>query len=129
MIRRPPRSTLFPYTTLFRSQFYLELLFGCAAYKVGQLNPPRPSRLAAWHRNLGHFFSLNLILFRGCFCNQLLLGIRSEWFIRCNPNLDVTGPFDGLLFESQLGFSALALVRCVRWLVSAKIERASDRRI
>ena len=25
MIRRPPRSTLFPYTTLFRSQVYLEL--------------------------------------------------------------------------------------------------------
>src|SRR2546422_8345884 len=23
MIRRPPRSTLFPYTTLFRSEFYL----------------------------------------------------------------------------------------------------------
>src|SRR5262245_62634364 len=26
MIRRPPRSTLFPYTTLFRSQLLLELL-------------------------------------------------------------------------------------------------------
>src|SRR2546430_6699069 len=26
MIRRPPRSTLFPYTTLFRSQFTLQLL-------------------------------------------------------------------------------------------------------
>src|SRR2546430_9471626 len=25
MIRRPPRSTLFPYTTLFRSQVFLEL--------------------------------------------------------------------------------------------------------
>src|SRR3989475_12842022 len=25
MIRRPPRSTLFPYTTLFRSQMYLSL--------------------------------------------------------------------------------------------------------
>src|SRR2546427_7935746 len=25
MIRRPPRSTLFPYTTLFRSQFDLDL--------------------------------------------------------------------------------------------------------
>src|SRR2546430_12239265 len=25
MIRRPPRSTLFPYTTLFRSQFYVDL--------------------------------------------------------------------------------------------------------
>src|SRR5436309_12241621 len=24
MIRQPPRSTLFPYTTLFRSHFYLE---------------------------------------------------------------------------------------------------------
>ena len=26
MIRRPPRSTLFPYTTLFRSDFYKELM-------------------------------------------------------------------------------------------------------
>jgi len=26
MIRRPPRSTLFPYTTLFRSDAYLERL-------------------------------------------------------------------------------------------------------
>src|SRR3712207_7785767 len=26
MIRRPPRSTLFPYTTLFRSKSYLDLL-------------------------------------------------------------------------------------------------------
>src|SRR2546422_4452793 len=30
MIRRPPRSTLFPYTTLFRSTFYL-LVLGIAA--------------------------------------------------------------------------------------------------
>src|SRR5258706_7619752 len=32
MIRRPPRSTLFPYTTLFRSHFLLDnaLRFGCA---------------------------------------------------------------------------------------------------
>src|SRR5260221_6951982 len=25
MIRRPPRSTLFPYTTLFRSQFFIDV--------------------------------------------------------------------------------------------------------
>src|SRR3990170_2929986 len=25
MIRRPPRSTLFPYTTLFRSEFWIEV--------------------------------------------------------------------------------------------------------
>src|SRR3712207_8254781 len=36
MIRRPPRSTLFPYTTLFRSTWRL---FGAslAAYLVGEL--------------------------------------------------------------------------------------------
>src|SRR3712207_6918175 len=28
MIRRPPRSTLFPYTTLFRSRFAPGVLFG-----------------------------------------------------------------------------------------------------
>src|SRR2546429_3219118 len=28
MIRRPPRSTLFPYTTLFRSEFLLQILAG-----------------------------------------------------------------------------------------------------
>src|SRR3989441_13312611 len=28
MIRRPPRSTLFPYTTLFRSQLHLEVAGG-----------------------------------------------------------------------------------------------------
>src|SRR2546430_10701357 len=33
MIRRPPRSTLFPYTTLFRSSF---LFFGCIAIPLGQ---------------------------------------------------------------------------------------------
>src|SRR5258708_15205132 len=35
MIRRPPRSTLFPYTTLFRS-----------AYPI----TPKGTDLAAWHR-------------------------------------------------------------------------------
>src|SRR6266478_7624507 len=32
MIRRPPRSTLFPYTTLFRSPAGLAPLLGCLAY-------------------------------------------------------------------------------------------------
>src|SRR3712207_7179025 len=31
MIRRPPRSTLFPYTTLFRSRVHLRLLDGVHA--------------------------------------------------------------------------------------------------
>src|SRR2546430_8063560 len=54
MIRRPPRSTLFPYTTLFRSQFgflvevelefFAELLFLAAAVR-------QPTQLA---KELGH---------------------------------------------------------------------------
>src|SRR2546428_3500121 len=43
MIRRPPRSTLFPYTTLFRSQAYL----------LAKGNPPQPSvklrDVLPWH--------------------------------------------------------------------------------
>src|SRR3712207_6962729 len=32
MIRRPPRSTLFPYTTLFRSAWFPILLWGSLSY-------------------------------------------------------------------------------------------------
>src|SRR2546427_8058275 len=39
MIRRPPRSTLFPYTTLFRSR---ELDRATAARGLGALEPARP---------------------------------------------------------------------------------------
>src|SRR5260221_10313063 len=34
MIRRPPRSTLFPYTTLFRSEFSLDTLADAEASKT-----------------------------------------------------------------------------------------------
>src|SRR3712207_8133043 len=39
MIRRPPRSTLFPYTTLFRSA---ELRFGGGLHAAPQQAKPRP---------------------------------------------------------------------------------------
>src|SRR5882672_9327882 len=43
MIRRPPRSTLFPYTTLFRSHDeFLEL---CAVSTTGQLTGEEQKRL------------------------------------------------------------------------------------
>src|SRR2546422_3350787 len=46
MIRRPPRSTLFPYTTLFRSHaFYL---LGHAQYRLGDLQAARTT----WERVL-----------------------------------------------------------------------------
>src|SRR2546430_12299695 len=57
MIRRPPRSTLFPYTTLFRSAYLLAILgsfvivFGyfwtCEAFWSGQTIGKRVFRLRA----------------------------------------------------------------------------------
>src|SRR5204862_4634712 len=39
MLRRPPRSTLFPYTTLFRSWHSPQANGGCS-YRTGGLHPP-----------------------------------------------------------------------------------------
>src|SRR2546426_9131308 len=39
MIRRPPRSTLFPYTTLFRSQTSTNLILGFPALILGKGKP------------------------------------------------------------------------------------------
>src|SRR2546430_7346629 len=38
MIRRPPRSTLFPYTTLFRSRRSAEIIGGAQAQKLPALS-------------------------------------------------------------------------------------------
>src|SRR2546430_11197600 len=46
MIRRPPRSTLFPYTTLFRSSSR-EMVSG---FGVSLQRPARPSDVRASHR-------------------------------------------------------------------------------
>src|SRR3712207_7429242 len=46
MIRRPPRSTLFPYTTLFRSQVKTEALTSCqglgCSYQLARYAPSSP---------------------------------------------------------------------------------------
>src|SRR2546430_11973801 len=73
MIRRPPRSTLFPYTTLFRSRHFLDLLthfldggmFSHDAWK------PVPSCIL---RTQQQIFAQHFLLFR-CTLHQQL---RSE---------------------------------------------------
>src|SRR2546427_5655634 len=40
MIRRPPRSTLFPYTTLFRSRYAVNGRFGATASASGGITVP-----------------------------------------------------------------------------------------
>src|SRR2546427_7772048 len=48
MIRRPPRSTLFPYTTLFRSE-QAQPDNGPSVYRVARHSPERPSQtLSVW---------------------------------------------------------------------------------
>src|SRR2546430_12394611 len=50
MIRRPPRSTLFPYTTLFRSLPCLlgGITFSLGSFFVGQQHHENVTRTAAW---------------------------------------------------------------------------------
>src|SRR5260370_28905673 len=58
MIRRPPRSTLFPYTTLFRSPLALNLHYLVTAYGKSELDP---EILLAWAMQM---FQENPILTR-----------------------------------------------------------------
>src|SRR2546430_11581482 len=54
MIRRPPRSTLFPYTTLFRSQHPSEReLPRCGALRLGDLPDLRDQREVRLERVVG----------------------------------------------------------------------------
>src|SRR5258708_9599854 len=61
MIRRPPRSTLFPYTTLFRSQFLTtlpdtrygrrRLAHRCSFRSVTVVGPLTPADFRSFHRS------------------------------------------------------------------------------
>src|SRR5256886_14094932 len=46
MIRRPPRSTLFPYTTLFRSNI---ALVPTKAISVGPVETWKAEKISIWH--------------------------------------------------------------------------------
>src|SRR2546427_7839273 len=68
MIRRPPRSTLFPYTTLFRSPLMGSLAGGLVGGLVSALRFGGRAclhhfalRIVLWHKN---FAPLNYIRFR-----------------------------------------------------------------
>src|SRR5258708_35611020 len=54
MIRRPPRSTLFPYTTLFRSEYYAilnKVLADLPAYRLTDAQVAQ-----AWNYSYRYFF-------------------------------------------------------------------------
>src|SRR3712207_8314470 len=74
MIRRPPRSTLFPYTTLFRSTSQLAIA-GTSTAKLYLLLAPQPTQ----------FFLHSFYLIAQCL-NILTIGWC--WFIILGKNLD-----------------------------------------
>src|SRR2546429_7021908 len=54
MIRRPPRSTLFPYTTLFRSLTALALLAACGGARPRATTPLAPGDRKSTRLNSSH---------------------------------------------------------------------------
>src|SRR5260370_401287 len=48
MIRRPPRSTLFPYTTLFRSDWLYRVALRCPGFFFAARRAGFPARPVAW---------------------------------------------------------------------------------
>src|SRR3712207_8140403 len=96
MIRRPPRSTLFPYTTLFRSELLLQLARGALAVARGaddgdhQVDlpdrgdqPAQHVRLVARARSEEHTSELQSRQYLVC---RLLLGKKRDARVTCAPS-------------------------------------------
>src|SRR3712207_9084571 len=85
MIRRPPRSTLFPYTTLFRSSFFrrrivlpeLHLYSPSSISFYGFVSDITHFQIAIIPRNI-HFIKRTCIFIRPLFHVQIIEASRSE---------------------------------------------------
>src|SRR3712207_7621658 len=102
MIRRPPRSTLFPYTTLFRSVMFLNVipllglsLYALASFDPANLRPFAPNgwgslatgtALIVW-RSEEHTSELQSRQYLVC---RLLLEKKKKNIIRCIPSLVIS---------------------------------------
>src|SRR5690554_7110289 len=76
MIRRPPRSTLFPYTTLFRSQLLYHILYYWLGYLPLQSNSNTPDYLAGTPIPLPLFSAVRLQFRLICCWDVFLLAYR-----------------------------------------------------
>src|SRR2546427_5028157 len=100
MIRRPPRSTLFPYTTLFRSVSFLSVL--PAAHRanrspIAASGPPRglPRRRSEEHTSELQSQS-NLV------CRLLLEKKKKKQKQKISRQINREGPTTGVLEESKV---------------------------
>src|SRR2546425_3436277 len=74
MIRRPPRSTLFPYTTLFRSHFENSIEHGRVVNSQCHLYEPQPAFKVRW-RSEEHTSELQSLAYLVC---RLLLEKKNK---------------------------------------------------
>src|SRR2546430_17047169 len=84
MIRRPPRSTLFPYTTLFRSRR------GCPNHCADIVSNFRGISLAAAHHAKLHPDRWALVIFVLHFCFRQRGAIKEAPVHRLAPAVDLT---------------------------------------
>src|SRR2546422_7350012 len=99
MIRRPPRSTLFPYTTLFRS---CSMRSSTAAPAASRPGPPNASTLASgsrrFRRSEEHTSELQSRLHLVC---RLLLEKKKIVIQRIRHSLDTLRPPPHITFDVQ----------------------------
>src|SRR3712207_7641165 len=99
MIRRPPRSTLFPYTTLFRSGVYGEL---------GPRQAQPVERIAASATHLRHLVDQVLDIAKMARSEEHTSELQSRQYLVCrlllekNKKLALLSPLSFLLFTSAL---------------------------
>src|SRR2546425_8097137 len=101
MIRRPPRSTLFPYTTLFRSRASLPPRVACDARPTrspGAATPaPRDSRCARPRRRRSEEHTSELQSLAYLVCRLLLekkkTCQRTSRLIDCDMDVLITSPY------------------------------------
>lgn len=84
--------------------------------------------LAALQRNLRELLFLTLLFFGFAFFTELISGIRGWCYSSLNPQADVVAPFDTILVVSQLSFGVFTLMQCIRWFMSARLERVLCKR-
>src|SRR2546428_8244038 len=102
MIRRPPRSTLFPYTTLFRSLQHLTL--------SSQLLPPQPFSSQLLHPRLSFWLQLLPQLFSSARVRPLPLRLSDDRKrTRLNSIHDQT-PYAVYCFKKSYCLFALATI-------------------
>src|SRR5256885_16830957 len=94
MIRRPPRSTLFPYTTLFRSQTKDgSTRYGCSA-------AIRPARMRRYKENMETSMNRRIVLQAAGLAAAALLGagtVQAQAFPTKSITLVVPNPPGGVV--------------------------------